>query len=887
MQLEVKEGFHDRGRSCYDDSEEAGNDDLDMRRQCFPRATSLPMRDSAASGSIAAPDGKHFAGSFHGGSRSIHSEAYRQQASVREVLLNDLQALDLSEKESVHLRSPFSSLDGPFGLANSDGGHQETPSDAAVTDGLNLGPEILNAIRVLEQVEQTIEMGPRWKLENYLEAVDKLLAAQEVVMKVAREPEEEVVLLMQAKVSRALVDLEEEFRDALVKSSKPIDPAAFSMDGTNLAFSAAPTSGINGRPGSAQGFPRSASEVTVSTRPHSAEDSSCGTSSAASNARRITRSASLFTDDPMLIEFNLTSSSSSSIGSSLPDLPETSSTSSSSCPDLSPPSPPSGPASADDERTRPSTCSGSGAQASVASEDGANRVVSPLSRRAFGNSFPIKGTAVHGRMSSSVGSISSKLGGSGEGSVSSPRPPIPVKKAYGGAVKEWVPSTAAPWLHKIARRLVDGGAGDRCMEQYKQVRAAALKDNLKLLQMVEYRVGALDAMPWPTLEACMKSWMKDARIIMNVLVEGERVLCRQVLNGLNLDTLRCFREMLMESRAHRAIILLGANARAIAMSTKSPEKLFGLLDIFKLVEDLSLQVEEVLKASHKQAALDDWALLPKRMAESVFATFDAFKNVLDSPTPTSPKATKKRFRDRLLWRSEGRQVDEAEVDTEVHAITSYVVNYIRHYLERSESAHYAVTLDRLFANFKDAQGQKRNLEEETLAMLSRLETNMDSRSSDMPHVHRAIFLLNNINYVLQSLSSRHFRITINQSDRLSRREEQFVQAAMRKLAAALGPEGESKSLHPTEVKSRLKKFNDMFEELALEQREWLILSDEIRKTLRIKLARGIKDLYTNFLTPHREELCSISSYRWTPDGVERVILKSFLLFRGIPVAASV
>ncbi|CAI5985723.1 unnamed protein product [Closterium sp. NIES-65] len=107
--------------------------------------------------------------------------------------------------------------------------------------------------------------------------------------------------------------------------------------------------------------------------------------------------------------------------------------------------------------------------------------------------------------------------------------------------------------------------------------------------------------------------------------------------------------------------------------------------------------------------------------------------------------------------------------------------------------------------------------------------------------------------------------------------------AVTSLMACLAPEEVSAKLSADAVKSRLKKFNSAFEEVALEQNRWIVISDSQRKKTRIRFARTLKNAYLEFLTPHREIISDITTYQWSPDGIERLMLKSFFLGRSLPL----
>jgi len=88
---------------------------------------------------------------------------------------------------------------------------------------------------------------------------------------------------------------------------------------------------------------------------------------------------------------------------------------------------------------------------------------------------------------------------------------------------------------------------------------------------------------------------------------------------------------------------------------------------------------------------------------------------------------------------------------------------------------------------------------------------------------------------------------------------------------------------PAALRGRLKKFNVVFEELAIRQAGWSILDEDVREKARTGLAARLKEMYAQALLPHREVLCDFKAYRYTPNAVERVVLDYFFL--GTPTRA--
>ncbi|CAI7832161.1 unnamed protein product [Closterium sp. NIES-54] len=157
----------------------------------------------------------------------------------------------------------------------------------------------------------------------------------------------------------------------------------------------------------------------------------------------------------------------------------------------------------------------------------------------------------------------------------------------------WLPVKAVPTLERIAQQLAEGSKAKECMVEYCTLRAAALEAAIAALEMGEVRAPALSALPWSSQEAFLKAWVRDAYLLMDVLLVAERFLCDSVfLFSHNLST-RSFRRVVRRATAlKQALHLLCGNAAAICSSDEQPEKLFSLLDMIQTTQDLGSQVSE-------------------------------------------------------------------------------------------------------------------------------------------------------------------------------------------------------------------------------------------------------------------------------------------------------
>lgn len=203
----------------------------------------------------------------------------------------------------------------------------------------------------------------------------------------------------------------------------------------------------------------------------------------------------------------------------------------------------------------------------------------------------------------------------------------------------------------------------------------------------------------------------------------------------------------------------------------------------------------------------------------------------------------------------------------------------------------------------------RSLESETAQLVRALRRSLESRCRLYPEEElQQLYLMNNINYLVKSMSDWHgwHSQGIERSLSRARREgakdlmvatadlhdDRVVQqhaAAFQSLAlfkvmtAVSTNDDSSQTSYRTasdSVKSemqRLKRFNAAFDELQDRQRHWRIPDDKLRAKMRAKWATTIKERYRKMLLPYWDDLTSSKFYLLTPEKIEEIIQLSFFM----------
>ncbi|CAL5070895.1 unnamed protein product [Urochloa decumbens] len=370
-----------------------------------------------------------------------------------------------------------------------------------------------------------------------------------------------------------------------------------------------------------------------------------------------------------------------------------------------------------------------------------------------------------------------------------------------------------PLLSKLAQQLVQAGCQQQCSEIYSEARASALESSLKNLGVEKLSKEEVQKMPWEILESKIGNWIHFMRIAVKLLFAGERQLCDQVFECSQSLRDKCFAAITKNSLA--TLLSFG---EAIAMSKRSPEKLFVLLDMYEIMCELQTEIDTIFVGESCSQMRDSALSLTKCLAQTAQKTFSDFEEAVEKD------ATK-----------------NIHTDGTVHPLTSYVINYVKFLFD------YQSTLKQLFQEFKKEDGTAKQYKDPAL-------------------MH--IFLMNNIHYIVKSVRrseakdllgddwiQRHRRI-------VQQNANQYRRIAWSKVLQCLSGQGltssggsgqvgseggNSSGASRAAVKERFRSFNVLFEEIYQKQCSWSVPDTELRESLRLAVAEILLPAYRSFI----------------------------------------
>ncbi|KAK9124637.1 hypothetical protein Sjap_014239 [Stephania japonica] len=387
-------------------------------------------------------------------------------------------------------------------------------------------------------------------------------------------------------------------------------------------------------------------------------------------------------------------------------------------------------------------------------------------------------------------------------------------------------------LHGMAKRMVAAGFGKECAHVYSSCRRDFLEESVSRLGLQKLSIEDVQKMAWTDVEDEIERWAKAANVALRILFPSERRLCDRIFFGLSSAADLSFMEVCRGS----TIQLLNF-ADAVAIGSRSPERLFKILDVFETLRDLMSEFESVFSDQYCAFLRNEAVTIWKRLGEAIRGIFMELENLIrrDPAKAAVPGG--------------GR-----------HPITRYVMNYLR------AACGSRQTLEQVFNDngvdyHRNADNPERALSSTSLSVqiswiMELLESNLEAKSKMYRDTAlSSVFLMNNGRYIVQKVKDselasllgddwiRKHTAKVRQCHTNYQRSSWGKVLAVLKLdSSSLAANGLAKSL-----RDKLKIFNSSFDELCRVQSNWVIEDDQLRMELQISVAGNLLPAYRSFL----------------------------------------
>ncbi|CAN4128369.1 unnamed protein product [Withania somnifera] len=400
---------------------------------------------------------------------------------------------------------------------------------------------------------------------------------------------------------------------------------------------------------------------------------------------------------------------------------------------------------------------------------------------------------------------------------------------------EALPAGIISDLHEIAKRMVAAGYGKECSHAYSVCRREFLEESINRLGLQKLSIDEVQKMQWTELEDEIEKWVKAVNVALRILFPSERRLCDRSFFGFTSVSDLSFMEV-----SRGSTIQLLNFADAVAISSRAPERLFKVLDVYEALRDLMPEFELMFADQYCVLLRNEALTIWRRLGEAIRGIFMELENLIRRDPAKTPVP-----------------------GGGLHPITRYVMNYIR------AASRSRITLEQVFeetvvpsARAVDyREGDDRALSSSSLAVqmawiMELLESNLEAKSKIYKDsALLAVFMMNNERYIVQKVKDSELGLLLGDdwirkhTAKVKQYHVNYQRNSWSKVLGALKIDNNATSL--TEAsrswKEKLKLFNSYFEEICKTQSTWIIFDEQLKEDLRISVAGTLSPAYRNFI----------------------------------------
>ncbi|KAG0466280.1 hypothetical protein HPP92_017860 [Vanilla planifolia] len=453
-------------------------------------------------------------------------------------------------------------------------------------------------------------------------------------------------------------------------------------------------------------------------------------------------------------------------------------------------------------------------------------------------------------------------------------------------------------LHKIAQRMVAAGFGRECAHSYSLARRDFIEESISRLG-IRHRAAAADeiqATPWAELEDEICRWVKAVNVAFRILFPSERRLCHRIFSGLSTIADLSFAEACRDP----AVQLLQF-ADLIASSSRTPERLFRVVDMYEALRDVVQELDPLFSDQYSSFLCSEVVSVWKKLGAAIRGIFTELDNLIkrDPATAAVPGGA-------------------------LHPIARYVMNYIRAASASRQTLEEVMDEDRMrTASVHSPDGTSSPLAVQIAWIMEVLQGNLEAKAKAYREpALSCIFLMNNGRYMMQKVrdsseltalmgeewirrqaarerrwASEYQKSTWSkvrdsseltalmgeewirrQAARERRWASEYQKSTWSKVTAVLRVEG---SPVPTVsvMRERLKVFDVYLEETWRAQTGWVVADEQLRTELKAAAANMVLPAYRRFLGVYRGVIdggkISDKTLRHSPQEVEARINELF------------
>ncbi|KAK7293678.1 hypothetical protein RJT34_16551 [Clitoria ternatea] len=424
-------------------------------------------------------------------------------------------------------------------------------------------------------------------------------------------------------------------------------------------------------------------------------------------------------------------------------------------------------------------------------------------------------------------------------------------------------------LQAILGRLIANDRLDKCISIYVEVRSSNVRASLQALNLDYLEISVSEFNDVQSIEGYIAQWGKHLEFAVKHLFEAEYKLCNDVFEKIGLDVwMGCFSKI----AAQAGILAFLQFGKTVTESKKDPIKLLKLLDIFASLNKLRLDFNRLFGGA--------------ACVEIQNLTRDLIKRVIDGAAEIFWE---------LLVQVELQRQNPPPLDGNVPRLVSFITDYCNKLLGEDYKPILTQVLI-IHRSWKRQSFQEKLLVNEVLSIVKAVESNLDSwiKAYDDPMLSN-FFAMNNHWHLWKHLKGTKLGELLG--DSWLREHEQykeyystiFLRDSWGKLPGHLSREGlilfsGGRATARDLVKKRLKKFNEVFDEMYSKQSSWIMPERDLREKTCQLIVQAVVPVYRSYMQnygPLVEQDASSTKYaKYTVQKLEEMLL---CLYRPKPV----
>ncbi|XP_062179904.1 exocyst complex component EXO70B1-like [Phragmites australis] len=445
--------------------------------------------------------------------------------------------------------------------------------------------------------------------------------------------------------------------------------------------------------------------------------------------------------------------------------------------------------------------------------------------------------------------------------------PIPIAKPvtdYDVVIDALSPGSIAN-VRQIARRMVDAGFGRECAEAYAAARRSFVDESVARLGVRPRTAEEVHGSPWEELEFDIARWIPACKMVFRILIPSERRLCDRVFDGL-----APFGDLAFIAAVRTQALQLISFGDAISTSSRAPERLFRVVDMYEAVRDLLPDLDPVFSDPYSAALRAEISAVCNTLGSSIKGIFMELEN--------------------LIRRDPARV---AAPGGGIHPITRYVMNYLRAACGSRQTLEEVMEGD--FGSnggapvAVDPDRPTSSLAVHVAWIMDVLHKNLDTKSKIYRDPSLAcVFLMNNGKYIIQKVNDSELGVLLGDewikqmTTRVRRWSMDYQRATWGKVMTVLQTGGPGIGGLPVKAMlQKLRMFNTYFEEIYAAQSEWVIADEQLRVDIRAAVEDSVMPVYAGLIAKLKSspETGRDLYIKYTPEDVVAHIQH---LFEGTP-----